>query len=213
MLHSKLLQNQGGAMKNETLDRRVRKTRRLLRECLVKLLQKKKIQDITVKELADMADVNRGTFYLHYRDVFDLMDQIELELMEEVEAVLSHHPVNELVARPSLVLGELFPMVKENADLISILIGENGDLNFVNQLKRVVSDKCLKNWLDMKCPGDPDSLGAYSSFIVSGCIGTVQYWLENGMKESSQQMASLTEEFIIKGLRVLETPSDSNVQR
>lgn len=199
-------------MKQEVLDRRVRKTRRLLRECLIKLLQKKRIQDITVRELADMADINRGTFYLHYRDVFDLMEQIEQELMEEVEAVLAHHPVNELVTRPSLVLGELFPLVKDNADLIAILIGENGDLNFVNQLKRVVSDKCLRNWLDMKCPGDPRALGAYSSFIVSGCIGTVQYWLENGMKEPPQQMANLTEEFIIKGLRVLETPAEKGVE-
>lgn len=197
-------------MKQEVVDRRVRKTRRLLRECLIKLLQEKKIQDITVRELADMADINRGTFYLHYRDVFDLMEQIEQELMEEVEEVLTHHPVNELVARPSLVLGELFPLVKDNADLIAILVGENGDLNFVNQLKRVVSEKCLKNWLDMKSPGDPDSLGAFSSFIVSGCIGTVQYWLENGMKEPPQQMANLTEEFITKGLRVLETPAESN---
>ncbi len=64
-------------MKEEILDRRVRKTRRQLKECLTRLLKEKKIQDITVRELAEMADINRGTFYLHYKDVFDLMDQIQ----------------------------------------------------------------------------------------------------------------------------------------
>ena len=79
-------------MKEEILDRRVRKTRRQLKECLTRLLKEKKIQDITVRELAEMADINRGTFYLHYKDVFDLMDQIKNELVEEVESVLTHHP-------------------------------------------------------------------------------------------------------------------------
>ena len=51
--------------KEETIDRRIRKTRRLLRECLTALLKEKKVQDITVREIADMADINRGTFYLH----------------------------------------------------------------------------------------------------------------------------------------------------
>ena len=68
-------------MKEEILDRRVRKTRRQLKECLTRLLKEKKIQDITVRELAEMADINLGTFYLHYKDVFDLMDQIKNELV------------------------------------------------------------------------------------------------------------------------------------
>lgn len=152
-------------MKEEILDRRVRKTRRQLKECLTRLLKEKKIQDITVRELAEMADINRGTFYLHYKDVFDLMDQIKNELIEEVESVLTHHPVPELVARPSLALSELFPLVQENAEIVSILIGENGDLNFVNRLKRIVSEKCLKGWLDLKCSSDPDTLAAFSAFI------------------------------------------------
>lgn len=192
-------------MKEETLDRRVRKTRRLLRECLATLLKEKKIQEITVREIAEMADINRGTFYLHYRDVFDLMDQIEQELMKELEDVMKRHSVPELMTKPSLIFSDLYPLVQKNADIVSILMGENGDLNFVNQLKTIVRDRCLQNWLDLKFPGDSDALGAYSSFIVSGCIGIVQYWLENGMRETPEQMASLTEEFILKGIRVLET--------
>ena len=171
-------------MKEEILDRRVRKTRRQLKECLTRLLKEKKIQDITVRELAEMADINRGTFYLHYKDVFDLMDQIKNELIEEVESVLTHHPVPELVARPSLALSELFPLVQENAEIVSI-----------------------KGCLDLKYSSDPDTLAAFSAFIVSGCVGTVQYWIESGMKESTEQMAILTEDFILKGIRVLENPA------
>ena len=52
-------------MKGETLDRRIRKTRRVIRQCLTELLKTKRIQDITVREISEKADINRGTFYLH----------------------------------------------------------------------------------------------------------------------------------------------------
>lgn len=191
-------------MKQELLDRRVRKTRRILRECLTRLLKEKKIQDITVRELADMADINRGTFYLHYKDVFDLLEQIEQELTEKLEDILDHHSVEELLSRPSLLFSDLYPTVQENADIITILIGENGDLNFVNRIKAILRDRCLKKWLTSNYSCSTDLLEAYSAFIISGCVGIVQYWLETGMKESPEQMAKATEDFILRGIRVLE---------
>ena len=57
-------------------DRRVRRTKKLLTQGLIQLMQEKQIKDITVRELADLVDVNRGTFYLYYRDIFDMLEQI-----------------------------------------------------------------------------------------------------------------------------------------
>ena len=191
-------------MKEEILDRRVRKTRRILRQCLTTLLKEKKIQEITVRELAEMADINRGTFYLHYKDVYDLMEQIENELMAELEDILNRYKEQDFIMKPTLIFSELYPMVQENSDIISILLGENGDLNFLNRLQALIQDKCLQYWSSLNISEDADSLGAYSSFIISGCIGIVQYWLHNGLKESPEHMAALTGDFIAKGIRVLE---------
>ena len=191
-------------MKEETVDRRVRKTRRLLRQCLTALLKEKKIQDITVREIADMADINRGTFYLHYKDVFDLMEQIEAELLDELEDVLNRYRAQDLLSRPSLIFAELYPLVKDNSDMVAILIGDNGDLNFVNRLKEIVREKCLKDWMELKCPNSSGSFEAYYFFIVSGCIGMVQYWLNSGIKESPEQLAAMSEDIILIGIKVLE---------
>lgn len=84
-------------MKEENLDRRIRKTRKVIRECLTELLKEKRIQDITVREIAEKADINRGTFYLHYKDIFDLMEQIENELLEELEEVLRRYRASDLL--------------------------------------------------------------------------------------------------------------------
>ena len=64
-------------MKDENVDSRVRRTKRLLRQGLTELLKEKSIKKITVRELSDRVDINRGTFYLHYKDIYDLVEQIE----------------------------------------------------------------------------------------------------------------------------------------
>lgn len=191
-------------MKQENLDRRIRKTRRILRECLTSLLKEKKIQEITVREISDLADINRGTFYLHYRDVFDLMDQIETELLDELEEVLSKYRPGDFLSKPSGIFKEVYTLVKENADIVAILIGENGDLNFVNRLNSIVREKCLKDWMELYRTANPASFNAYYAFIVAGCIGIVQYWLGDGMKEGPEQMAFMTEQIIVKGTRVFD---------
>lgn len=188
----------------EPVDRRVRKTRRQLRECLITLLKEKKVQDITVRELTDMADLNRGTFYLHYKDVFDLLEKTEAELQEDFNQLVCKHDAVDLKQRPSVIFNEIYYLVYDNADLIEILLGENGDLNFVNRLKQLIREKCLKDWMEVFRSGNAAAFDAFFSFIVSGCIGLVQYWLQTGLKETPEQMAKLTEHIITKGIGVLE---------
>ena len=188
----------------EPVDRRVRKTRRQLRECLITLLKEKKVQDITVRELTDMADLNRGTFYLHYKDVFDLLEKTEAELQEDFNQLVCKHDAVDLKQRPSVIFNEIYSLVYDNADLIEILLGENGDLNFLNRLKQLIREKCLKDWMEVFRSGNAAAFDAFFSFIVSGCIGLVQYWLQTGLKETPEQMAKLTEHIITKGIGVLE---------
>lgn len=191
-------------MGTESIDRRVRKTRRQLRECLIHLLKEKKVQDITVRELTDMADLNRGTFYLHYKDVFDLLEKTEAELHDEFNQLVLKHDAVELKQTSSVMFNEIYTLVYENADLIEILLGENGDLNFVNRLKIMIREKCLNDWMEVFRSGNPAAFDAFFSFIVSGCVGLVQYWLQTGLKETPGQMAKLTEQIIKKGIGVLE---------
>ena len=115
-------------MRKEGQDRRVRKTRKQLKDCLIQLLKEKKVQDITVRELTEMADLNRGTFYLHYKDVFDLLEKTEAELFEEFNSLVLSHDAQDLKQRPSLIFHEIFSLVYENADLVEILMGERAAL-------------------------------------------------------------------------------------
>ena len=69
-------------MDEKPVDRRVRKTKRQLRLALMQLMAEKNVKDISVRELAAIADINRGTFYIHYKDVYDLLSQLEEEMAQ-----------------------------------------------------------------------------------------------------------------------------------
>ena len=75
------------------MDRRVARTRRQLREALTELLKTKSVQDITVCELADKVEISRGTFYLHYKNVFDMLETIEQEMLDELAAAIKDTPI------------------------------------------------------------------------------------------------------------------------
>lgn len=78
-------------MTTSKLDRRKKYTRMVLKESLIQLLKEKQISSITVKEICDLADINRSTFYAHYSDQFDLLDKTEEELIEEMKGYLSQY--------------------------------------------------------------------------------------------------------------------------
>ena len=77
-------------------DRRIRKTKQQLQEGFIHLRKTKSIKYITVKELCELTDLNRGTFYLHYRDIYDLSEQMENEIILKFEELLNalHHVPN-----------------------------------------------------------------------------------------------------------------------
>ena len=75
-------------MADAKTDRRVRRTKALLLQGLMQLMETKDVKDISVKELSDLADINRGTFYLHYSDVYDMLAQLEDELFLEFHGII-----------------------------------------------------------------------------------------------------------------------------
>ena len=122
------------------------------------------------------------------------------------------HDAEDLKKHPYGIFVEIYTLAYDNADLEEILLGENGDLNFLNRLKQLIRDKCLHDWMEVFRAGNPAIFDAYFSFIVSGCVGLVQYWLKTGMKETPQQLARLTEQVIRKGIGVLDTEPFADIE-
>lgn len=185
----------------ETGDRRVRKTRTALKSALTTLMKQKNINSISVKELTDLADINRGTFYLHYKDVSDLLSQSEDDLLDELKATVNLYSAETVKNDPAVLFSGLYRLCRDNADMVRILVSENGDIKFLNKLKRLMRDKCLNDWSQNLRKSGLEHFDAYYSFIVGGCLSLLQYWFADGMKESPEELAQITAAFINQTLR------------
>ena len=85
-------------------DRRARRTRRLLKESLLELMEQKHFSEISVRDVTDNADMNRTTFYLHYTDTTQLLQSMEEDLLAEAQ-VLVDAPAPRVRANPGLCGG------------------------------------------------------------------------------------------------------------
>ena len=165
-------------------DRRVRRTKKLLTHGLIQLMKEKQVQDITVRELADLVDVNRGTFYLYYRDIFDMLDSIEQELFNQVNQLIAAHKGETVLTHTLPVLKELFHLVEENKELCQVLLGQNGDMKFLKKLSDVVQDAFRREWLMMK--KDEVTFDYSYAFGALGFVGLLRTWL--GRKALCKQL-------------------------
>ncbi len=194
----------------QTEDRRIRKTKKAMTKALAGLLLEKPLNNISVREIAEIADINRGTFYLHYRDVYDMSEQLQNEIFEKFnEIVDSHHIADSLKPKKSAdelfpMLVELFNLLAENSDLARVMLGRNGDAAFIDKLKQIIREKCFADIQKIFNIGNNSEFDYFYHYIVSGCIGICGAWLMSGMKETSTEMAALTEKLILNGAKILK---------
>ncbi|MEK3935876.1 TetR/AcrR family transcriptional regulator C-terminal domain-containing protein [Sporosarcina sp. FSL W7-1349] len=188
-------------MSNEqNIARRIPRSKKLIRTVLIKLLNEKSIEEITVADITTKADISRGTFYLHYQDKYDLIEKTEQEILNEVEnigglvrkAILHSSKVQETEER---VL-RLFEYVALNAAIMQALLGPTGNLTFQVKLKKLIKNIYLSGLIGNQTLVPAEYL---SSYIASAHLGVLQEWLDTGLKESPSEMAKIISKTTIFG--------------
>jgi len=147
------------------MDRRKRKTRKAIFDACVSLMQEKEFQNITVNEIVERADINRGTFYLHFVDKYDMMNSFENEMIEKIEDVmLNNIPKKQfeelfIQSRYDTVV-EILKCYEQNKELLHLLMRSSHSASFQaklrDKLKFVVTEKIFPNFenLELQIPTD-----------------------------------------------------------
>jgi Transcriptional regulator len=195
--------------KNISHDRRIRKTKKVLKESLAILLLRKNINNITIKELVDLADVNRGTFYLHYRDIYDMLAQIEAEMLNDLENISMKFPAGLLNKSAQPYICEIFQYIADNQTFCRMLLSPHGDMAFVDKLKKLVEEKCFRTLMESFPEHALQHYQYFASYTVSGCVGLLQKWMEAGMKVSPQELSQVAEGMIQNGIDFLHRNAKS----
>ena len=181
----------------EKVDRRVRKTKAQLRAGLARLMQKKSIKEITVKELVEEVDINRSTFYLHYTDIYQMLESIEGELMDEISHLIDDYALDPINNKESSYpfIEQIFTILDNNKDICIALLGKNGDMAFVNRIEGLIAETVFQR-LSSRMPKDNRDIECAYAFCLNGCVGMIKAWLSSDNQESTQHMAELTHKLI-----------------
>jgi len=166
-----------------TRDIRVIRTQTALLEALEELIKTKKLSNITITELCSAAKINRNTFYYHYNNIFEFLDehkQIILEDLNEISEISKTHNKQNLV--------EVFTVLKKHPHFLNILISPNCDLDFFNEIFESATSKS-----SIIFSKDPSNLSnkerLLCSYCNAGCNAVIITWIMNGMKETPEEIA------------------------
>jgi len=183
-----------GGEGSATIDRRVRRTRELLRRALISLVLEKGYERVTVQDILDRADVGRSTFYAHYRDKEDLL----LSGFEELRSMLaaerdSAERAEDGDARFLQLMLMVFQHVEEHRRLGRAMAGNKGAEVAIRALRGVVADLVRENFRT-HFPGaaeDPLRLEAAIRFVVSALIGLFTWWLDEDVPYSAEEIHAI----------------------
>ena len=193
-------------MDKQITDRRIRKTKKLLRDTLFELMNENSIENITVKDLTERSDLNRGTFYLHYRDIFDLLEQNEIEILEEMSKLLVKINPSTFIEynsknKPYPPLVDLFEWFKDNLNFGKALMGSNGGISFLEKMKNIVENEFYKNQYQIKKKDNTPAFSEYYyAYIIFGFLGLIKQWFENDASTPSKEMALILMKISLNGI-------------
>jgi AcrR family transcriptional regulator len=170
----------------------------VIRNSLIELMKQRPITDITIKEICDLADVSRPTFYAHYRDQYDLLQGIEDEIIAYFEDAIFVKKTKKQGNREiTLMIENVLQYIENNNFSVQVLLSENGDIGFQRKIFSRFVDYVqyrMKNYSE-KAAGEEKN-EYYSIYTVHGIIAIVHHWLKNSMKIQRQDLAKMIVELM-----------------
>ena len=194
---------------DEGADRRVRKTKKALREALFSLIKTKTINQITVKELTDLADVNRSTFYLYYTDVFDMFEKIQNEiyaLFSRVIIPFEYNPTDSKVF--AKYIKRFLTFCKENPEVCKFIFRNGTNNDVAMKIKASIVDMAPDSH---RFFAQDDPRFHLTTFALSGMIFATIEWVETGMQSDTDKFAEfLADVYIYGAVYAKDHPSEDN---
>ncbi|WP_226577494.1 TetR/AcrR family transcriptional regulator [Halobacillus litoralis] len=197
-------------MKETITDLRVLRTKESIRDALVELMEEKGFEAIKVKDITTRAKINRGTFYSHYQDKYDLMNKCEEEIMKELAGLVLKNVPNIIASpqedtssatTPFSVLVSIFKYLDQNRRFMKAVLGPKGDVSFQAKLKKFVwktifesNNHPIIKKENLLVPGE-----FLVSYVASAHIGVIQQWLNSEREESPEEMAHILINLTING--------------
>ena len=183
-------------------DLRIIRTRHMIKTAFFALISEIGFEKITVQNLTKKAVINRSTFYLQYTDKFDLLNQLENEILEGLKEILEKTDFQTILKgvsgeEPFPHVIKVLEYVKENEQFFTLIMSNKGDPSFINKMgeiaKFVMHEKILYKGMFSKFKIPENYL---SSVFIAIFTSFISEWLRTGLKETPYEVAQMVTTFL-----------------
>ncbi len=179
------------------MDIRNEKTEKTIKEEFLKLLKEKELSKISVAEICRNAHIGRGTFYLHYQDVYDLYESIERDMLVTLEKSFENaYPTTNKINLEKLI-NELTSYIDANKDFFKIVVKDSFGLTS-NRLKKLFYTKVFEEDKKINPYGNKSYDKNESIFVVAGIIGVIEKWIRDDFSLPKEEISAHLNEIINK---------------
>ena len=162
------------------MDRRTEYTKMVIKDSLYKLLEKKHLSEITVKELCEMADINRATFYRNYQDIYDLFEKLEEQLT--IAAFQDNNIENDRY--------RLLEIIYQNQPFYREFFDSHMESQYIKKTIGKMYEE-MKKILIQKGTYDETTFSVSYQYNYYGVIGVIRKWLDDGCTKSPRELGDI----------------------
>jgi AcrR family transcriptional regulator len=162
-------------------------TKQIIKDSFWELYKEKKIENITVKDITQKAGFNRSTFYAYFKDVYDVLEQIEDDLMPGIEHI---PPIDASREHSVEFLENIITIYEKNSTYYSVLLSENGDPRFALKMKKVFKSmmmEAVKNRVNISS----EEMDYALEFLVGATLSIVKHWFDQDKNIPMHQLIPL----------------------
>lgn len=197
----------------EKKDLRVTKSKQAIRKALLELIKEKGYANVTITDIANRAMINRKTFYMHY----ETKDDLYYELLNDIINTISKDKV--LIRLSGLsnteqrdLLTNTLTQIKENKDIINILMSDNTNLSFTEMLKQqLINDLILKTSKELECKNTLFTFELLSEAYFSIFILIIKWWINTDNISTDTVLDMILDFFSKKPLELLGLNFENNI--
>lgn len=181
--------------KSEKCDRRVVKTKRAIRNAFIKLLAEKDFNQITIKDIADEADIDRKTLYNHYSGIYEIREELENELTALLEDAVVELDFRKNLKNPQHLFEILTDLLTSHLELCGYLMKINARSHIVRKIDSVLKHRIRDVMQESGLIVDSSKIDLCVEYVSSGILAVYQNWFNSDrsrpLKEISQDVGNL----------------------
>lgn len=172
------------------IDRRVVKTKRAIKEAFAKLLTQKDINDITISDIAEEANINRKTFYNYYDGIYEVVGEIEDDIVRLIDKEVTGIGFQNSLQSPYLIFEKLTKVINTDTDFFGYLLGMNANVSLESKIADLLKSK-FKMFVLQDVEISELRLNLMTEFIISGMVAVYRRWFNS---DRSEPIETISEE-------------------